>query len=168
MTDLMKKAVFPLVTLIFFLHGCSNAGILFQTKEQTVFENGAEVRQRLYIIHNTSQDSYFTWVNFDDTLKGDTKKLIRRYFYSSHNDFRLFDLLMDDIVFTEVFEPTVGITFLKIIKPGETFTYITETDIDLAPHIVYMKDTEVESVIGYSRFMNENAILYKDASIVIP
>lgn len=168
MTDLMKKAVFPLVTLIFFLHGCSNAGILFQTKEQTVFENGAEVRQRLYIIHNTSQNSYYTWVNYDDSLKGDTTKIVSRYFFSLHNDFSLFALLTEAIVFTEVFEPTVGITFLKIIKPGETFTYITGTDIDLAPYIVYLKDTEVESVIGYSRFMSENAIIYKDASIVIP
>ena len=168
MTDLMKKAVFPLVSLIFLLHGCSNAGILFQTKEQTVYMNGAEVRQRLYIIHNTSQNSYYTWVNYDDTLKGDTTKIVSRYFFSLHNDFSLFALLTEDIVFTEVFEPTVGITFLKKIKPGETFTYITETDVDLSRNIVYLKETEVESIIGCSRFMNEDVILYKEDSIAIP
>jgi len=85
-----------------------------------------------------------------------------------HNDFSLFALLTEDIVFTEVFEPTIGMSFLKKIEPGETFIYITETTFDLSPHIVYLKDTEVESIIGYSHFMNEDVVLYKEASIVIP
>ena len=73
-----------------------------------------------------------------------------------HNDFSLFAFLTEDLVFSEVFEPTIGISFLKKIEPGETFIYITKTTSDLSPYIVYLKDTEVENIIGYSHFMNEN------------
>lgn len=78
-----------------------------------------------YTLTNTTQEPYYTWVDFDKPkyLDKQTEYRLKRYFFKSKGDFSVHNLLTDNVVIKNEF-PILGYTWFVEVPPGETFRYI--------------------------------------------
>ena len=117
------------------------------------------------VITNNSSDNIYTWLDLEaSTQENNRLELAIRYMFKPFGDFNLCVLLTDNVAFPEKFIPVIGKTFLKRIKPGDSFFYIVDKRVidDLQPHIIYITETELASLVGYP--IND-FVLFSDKSI---
>jgi hypothetical protein len=96
--------------------------------EKTEYEyinmlDGSDYYVREYKVVNTSNDYYYSWIDYSATKHENRDELVKRYFRTFHGDFNLVTLLTDNCVF-EGFRPVIGRSFLKRINPHSAFRYI--------------------------------------------
>lgn len=79
-----------------------------------------------YRISNNSSEEYVTWIS-KDAISGKTpKELIHDYFQKIKGDFNLVSLFYENLLDNK--QVTIGHTFMKIIKPNESFSYFLCND----------------------------------------
>lgn len=115
------------------------------------------------IINNTS-DEYVTWISPNSVEGMLPSVLIHDYFQQVRGDFNLVFLLREKLIDTDSL--SVGISFMKIIKPKESFSYylINDTQSFYKDRIVVLKKEEVERQIRKELSYD---VTYKDPFIVI-
>lgn len=101
-------------------------------------------------IKNHSEEDYLTWIADFPSADKSNSFLINRFFFSRIGDFRLFDLMCDNIYY----EINIPYTFIKKIPKGESFTYVImkeneKTDF-YSKRIVIISRKEVEDYMGQS------------------
>ena len=104
-----------------------------------------------YLITNKSEEPYFTWVDFSNH-NTTARKRIYRYFFASHEDLNLAALMTDNVVRTSK-EVIIGKTFIKRLKPGESFKYIVmkeKGNDDFGKNIIVEKVSYVSKIIGFN------------------
>lgn len=83
------------------------------------------------------------------------KKGIKRYidtFYAPHGDLNLATLMTDNVIRTSR-EVIIGATFIKRLKPGESFKYIVvneKDNDDFSKNIIVEKVSYVSKTIGFN------------------
>ncbi len=113
---------------------------------------GQEVYITEYLINNQSDNCYYTWLLPQPQFSGE--KCITHYFFKPNGDFSLSQLINDNIIFNEGFVPVLGYSFIKLILPGQSFSYlvISEESLDEEKDIgglIFMERKEiVESIAG--------------------
>ena len=125
---------------------------------------------REYTIQNNSSEKVYTWLDYNyPSYKDDPGKAVRRYFFSLHGDFCFSNLFFDNVVLEE-FLPIVGVFFLKIIEPGESFHYIEINSDDLSRYIVCFRETDFIKELGspLDPSPSHRELFYEGDSIVIP
>lgn len=79
-----------------------------------------------YVITNNSDEDYLTWVALTPNEDKSDARLIDDFFFRLKGDFNyvmmLYDGLLDGL--SEPFNINIGYSFLKKIRPDDTFTYI--------------------------------------------
>lgn len=113
--------------------------------------NGEIINIIEYQMTNQSDEPYFTWLDFNNhNEKG--KRKIHRYFYAHHGDLNLATLMTDNVMQTSR-EVIIGKTFIKRLKPGESFKYIVvnkKDNDDFSKNIIAEKVSYVSKIIGFS------------------
>lgn len=101
-------------------------------------------------ITNNSEEEYLTWIARFPSADKSNSFLVNRFFFSRIGDFRLFDLMYDNIYYEIKFN--IPHTFIKKIPQGESFTYVImkeneKTDF-YSKRIVIISRKEVEDYLG--------------------
>lgn len=79
-----------------------------------------------YRISNNSSEEYVTWIS-QDAISGKTpKELIHDYFQKIKGDFNLVSLFYENLLNNK--QVAIGYTFMKIIRPNESFSYFLCND----------------------------------------
>lgn len=119
----------------------------------------------LYQITNTSDEEYLTWISLHPNEAKPTEALIREFFLKPKGDFNLMGLFNEDF-----YIPTceIGYTFIKSIKPRETFSYVVKKtrvkSTFYRDRIVVISRKEVEQFL---KFHIADNFLYKEPIIVL-
>ena len=121
-----------------------------------------------YSITNHTKEVYYTWIDFSYS-SNDIIIAAKKYFYSYIGDFNLAALLFDNVNVPD-FTPLLGISFLKEIKPGDSFYYLVRSDNDKCKGfdkiIIFASESELKS-IGITPIVNRN-ILFPDRYVIVP
>ena len=101
-----------------------------------------------FVITNNSNENYLTWINNNDNVMGyDEEAQIKNFFFAERPP--LFFLWGDG----EYSEKILGQTFLKILKPGESFSYNVVQNVRKEPSIKKKISIAKESIVQiYTRF----------------
>ena len=79
-----------------------------------------------YRISNNSSEEYVTWIS-QDAISGKTpKELVHDYFQKVKGDFNLVSLFCENLLDDK--QMSIGYTFMKIIRPNESFSYFLFND----------------------------------------
>lgn len=79
-----------------------------------------------YKISNNSTEEYVTWISQDAISAKTPKELIHDYFQKINGDFNLVSLFYENLLGTT--QVAIGHTFMKIIRPNESFSYFLCND----------------------------------------
>lgn len=139
-----------LLIATFFYQYYTNGNITITIHEPCCYCTNCTQDYIIYELNNTSTEDYYTWVDFNSSFTTREKAGIIRYFFSRHGDFSLGSLLHDNVVFKEKFIPVIGETFLKRIKPNESFRYIVSKQIseDFKDHLFFTDELTLISIVG--------------------
>ena len=100
-------------------------------------------------ITNNSEEEYLTWISKFPIADKSNDILIYRFFFSRFGDFRLFDLMYDNVS-CEI-KYNIPFSFIKNIPKGDSFTYIIRKQNKRTSfyekRIVILSRNEVESYI---------------------
>ncbi len=84
-----------------------------------------EIVLQEYRITNNSSQCYYTWLDSNQGKDSkDSSVWLKRYLFAPKGDFSFASLMFDNVVFEGSFKPELGFSFMKRIKPGESFSYI--------------------------------------------
>lgn len=83
----------------------------------------SDINIKSYIITNNTKEDYVTWVSSDYIDSNSNEEAIRRYFNKQIGDFSLSSLLYENLLNSSLTN-RIGSTFMKRIKPKETFQYL--------------------------------------------
>jgi hypothetical protein len=83
----------------------------------------SKINIRSVKITNTTKEDYITWISYDYTNLISNEEAIHRYFGKQIGDFSLSFLLYENLLNSSLTN-RIGTTFMKRIKPGETFEYL--------------------------------------------
>lgn len=75
-----------------------------------------------YNIVNESKEDYLTWISSSPINCRTEQALMHEYFLSRKGDFSFLDLMTGNTIFKSKYN--IGISFIKRICPGESFSYI--------------------------------------------
>lgn len=123
------------------------------------------------VITNKGNQSVLTWINPLDGLDNVLKNPIRKYFLKRNGDFCFLNLMTDNMFFPGGFKPIVGFSFLKCLKPKESFKYIfigRKEDLeamDVAGLISVFTKKDVEKEVS---FKIPEMFLFNGDYIIIP
>ncbi len=148
------------------IYPSSDSDIVVSLNKENYCYGRNEIILNYYTIYNNSTENIYTWIDYSYDPNGNKQQSLSRYFYTTY-DLRFIDLLTDNVVF-ENFSPTIGCTFLKIIEPNESFTYVGYNGDDFFNHIIYLKESDIISFLGISYNNINHEPLYKGPSIVVP
>lgn len=76
-----------------------------------------------YKITNTSEEVYYSWLDYEKPKYSERNLAIRRYFFKAKGDFSFFNLMTDNVIFLYD-DLYVGNAFVIEIQPKTTFRYI--------------------------------------------
>lgn len=76
-----------------------------------------------YTITNVTQETYYSWVDFDKPNYTEREEAIHRFFFKRKGDFSFFNLMTDNIIMVDS-GICVGVSFLVELQPNDTFKYI--------------------------------------------
>lgn len=129
-------------------------GIIITTQrvELSCDQCGFSEKMIEYTLTNVSSLNYYTWVDYNASfINDDRDSSIYRYFFVIHDDLNLGTLLTDNIDFKSLY-PEIGVSFLKLIKPQESFSYIVpiQTNNTFKDHIFYIDELLFTRIIGTS------------------
>ena len=123
-------------------------------------------------VKNVTDETYFSWIAARPLSEMKTTlSVIREYFFYPKGDLNLFTILTDSVI-REPYHPTIGITFIKMIHPGETFKYVF-IDKDKAERylerLVSVSSSDIEKYLDIKSFgISEfGDLLYKDDYVLI-
>lgn len=139
--------------------------------------SGQPCRMVTYTVANNSADLYaYTWIFYDSPFSDRSRRAKYRYFLLSRGGFSLLGLLTDSFTDDSFVFHELGNSFIKEIKPGESFDYIVimnssipqrEVDKRIKPYIYYV--LEYDKVYGnYLRHGANDFVFYPESKIVIP
>lgn len=94
------------------------------------------------VITNNSNENYLTWINKNDNVMGYAEEAQIKNFFLAERP-RLFFLWGDG----EYSEKILGQTFLKLLKPGESFSYNVVRKVKKEPSIKKKISIVRESVV---------------------
>lgn len=80
-----------------------------------------------YKITNTSEEVYYSWLDYEKPKYSERNLAIRRYFFKAKGDFSFFNLMTDNVIFLND-DLYVGNDFVIEIQPKTTFRYIVAKD----------------------------------------
>lgn len=102
-----------------------------------------------YRITNNSNEEYLTWISLDSVNCKSNIDLVHDYFKKRKGDFSYMDMFYEHLLDEQPI--SIGYSFIKNIKKGETFSYsIAKTDTNSTfyqDRIVVMKRKEVEEYL---------------------
>lgn len=124
-----------------------------------------------YVLTNHTENSYYTWIDFDKPNRSSYSKeeSIKRFFTKPHGDFSFLSLLTDNVHFDGGFTPEIGYSFIALIPPQKSFSYIVctynnnEGSMEIVPCIDYAPINWVNSNI----VSIDNDFIYKCSSVII-
>lgn len=123
-------------------------------------------------VKNVTDETYFSWIATRPLSEMKTTlSVIKEYFFYPKGDLNLFTILTDSVI-REPYHPTIGITFIKMIQPGETFKYVF-IDKDKAERylerLVSVSSSDIEKYLDIKSFgISEfGDLLYKDDYVLI-
>ena len=119
-----------------------------------------------YLIKNNSNEDYLTWVSLEPINERTDTELVHDYFKKRKDDFSLIEAMFENILDEQ---PTIiGYSFIKNIKPGETFSYYISQNETVSnfyqERIVLIKRKEVEQ---YLRMQIDDKYFYESPSIIL-
>ena len=134
----------------------------------------------VYTINNSSDSIIWLW--FEEKKELSEERKLKDYFFRNKEDVSLFHLLTDaNVTFPKEFSPTLFYSFLKYIRPNDTFTIqicfsqkLSDANKEaiykyLEEHLVIISDTKLHRYIKLSNFEQLNQeVFYKEYSIVLP
>ena len=107
--------------------------------------NQKQILERIQIT-NYSNEDYITWVDLDPITDKSNKDIIHDFFKKRKGDFSFMQMMHEDLI--EEQSINVGYSFIKNIKPKETFSYdiikITPNSDTYNNRIVILRRDEVE------------------------
>lgn len=112
-----------------------------------------------YTVTNSTQEEYLSWVSSTPTSGLSCENIIYDYFKKRKGDFNYFQWMYEEDMARPESNWTIGFTFLKSIKPNETFTYIVERTQDAVSvyqdRIVIVAKREVDRCLKHLRLNEE-------------
>lgn len=135
---------------------------------------GEEIVLQEYRVINNSCQCYFTWLDVKQGkyYSNDSSVRLKSYLFAPRGDFSFASLMFDNVVFDGEFKPELGFSFMKRIKPGESFSYIlyysTRDSLYSKTSFDSLINIESESLINSllpNGFPEE--FLYRNNSIII-
>ncbi len=147
----MKGYILIMLMIMCQLHTTKDIKVHIESYSYTNYLSDEKITFREYLIMNKSEEPYFTWVDFSNHNTTARKK-IYRYFFVSHDDLNLAALMTDNVVRTSR-EVTIGKTFIKRLKSGESFKYIVvkeKDNDDFSKNIIVEKVSYVSKIIGFN------------------
>lgn len=112
-----------------------------------------------YTITNTTQEEYLSWVSSTPTSGLSCEDIINDYFKKRKGGFSYIQWMYEEDMARPKSNWTIGFTFLKSIKPKETFTYIVEKNPDTVSvyqdRIVIVAKGEVDRCLKHLRLNEE-------------
>ena len=127
-------------------------------------QNGETKLVTEYIVQNESSERVISWIDYCNCPQGDIIKKVKHYFFSPHGDFNLITLMTDNVSYT-YYQPIIGFSFLKIIEPKESFTYIGS---NLEKRIIAITESDFEDILGMDFNEFNPDLLYKKNTIIVP
>lgn len=126
-------------------------------------------------VKNVSDKTYFSWIATRPLSEMKTTlSVIKEYFFYPKGDDQALNLftIFTDSVIREPYYPTIGITFIKMIQPGETFKYVF-IDKDKAER--YLERLVSVSLCDIEKYLNIESsdiskfgdLFYKDNYVLI-
>ncbi len=158
-----------LLTLLLVITACNaQHQIHIDTTEVSYFNEitGKNEIMESYRITNNSDEDYLTWVSLEPINERTNTELVHDYFKKRKDDFTLIEAMFENILDER---PTIiGYSFIKNIKPGETFSYYISQNETVSnfhqERIVLIKRKEVEQ---YLRMQIDDKYFYQSPSIIL-
>lgn len=147
----MKGYILMMLTMICQLLQARDIKMNIESYHYIKSTNGETITIVEYQLTNRSDEPYFTWIDFNNHNEKRDKK-IHRYFYAPHGDLNLATLMTDNVIRTSR-EVIIGATFIKRLKPGESFKYIVvneKDNDDFSKNIIVEKVSYVSKTIGFN------------------
>lgn len=125
---------------------------------------GIVYRMTSYMITNNSDKNYITWVSPIASCNKATD-IIHDFFFKVHGDFSLLQFYYEGLLNNQ--DATIGYTFIKKIKPKETFTYNV-----ICLKNTYRKDLGIvffsqDVVEKHLRVKLDDSLFYKMDSVIM-
>ena len=138
-------------------------------KKKEINPDGLYHSMTEYIISNNTDTNYYTWVDYNSYYSKDSIEVnLRHYLFIFHGDYNLGALLTDNVFFNDGFYPEIGVSFLKEIGPGESFTYLVTGDKkdrdSFKNHIYFIDESRFLTVVGS---VINTEVLYKANEIKV-
>ena len=138
------------------IHSCQlETSPTIERRESRYYDNYSDKEFFIteYHIYNKTGHCYYTWL-FSNQQKSSGEETIESYFFKPYGDFSFSQLINDNMVFRDGFEAIVGISFIKQLLPGDSFSYIIisdrflDDDSDIQKSIIIEEKKNVETIIG--------------------
>ena len=151
------------IILLFFVLWCFNASCQIKVDTVTCSFYNEIIRQHqtveIYTITNNTQEEYLSWVSSTPTLGLSSENIINDYFKKRKGSFSYIQWMYEEDIARPESNWTIGFTFLKSIKPNETFTYVVEMSEDKVPvyqdRIVIIAKEEVDKCLKHIHLKEE-------------
>lgn len=117
-----EKAILAIGCIMFTMtaYGQIRIDTVFVEYHNSIIKQNQVLKE--YNIVNESKEDYLTWIS-SSPINGKTEQaLMHEYFLSRKGDFSFLDLMTGNTVFKS--KHNIGISFIKRICPGESFSYI--------------------------------------------
>lgn len=152
-----------LFILLIFVLWCFNASCQIKVDTVTCSFYNEIIRQHqtveIYTITNNTQEEYLSWVSSTPTLGLSSENIINDYFKKRKGSFSYIQWMYEEDIARPESNWTIGFTFLKSIKPNETFTYVVEMSQDKVPvyqdRIVIIAKEEMDKCLKHIHLKEE-------------
>lgn len=146
------RLLYYIIFICLFISGCIPSKEI-SIKKKEINPDGLYHSMTEYIISNNTDTNYYTWVDYNSYYSKDSIEVnLSHYLFIFHGDYNLGALLTDNVFFNDGFYPEIGVSFLKEIGPGESFTYLVTGDIkdrdSFKNHIYFIDESRFLTVVG--------------------
>lgn len=171
-----RLCLFFLVLLLFIQNeAISQDALRFDCSLDYYYVNHAPITLITVDVHNESDSDFVLWIS-NDTSDADIEEKLYNYFWTRQNSYSLAEIFYELRDFHD-FEVDVGYTFLKKIKPSETFSLICYYNFKahdsiemlfntIKKHLVYIPKRIIDERFHFQRYA-ENGIFYPEDRLVL-
>ena len=123
------------------------ATVFLSRRDYEYFDKEERIQQYEYTIQNMSIENIISWVDYGNSFDKKRDEPVIKYFFQPHGDFALAHVLTDELA-EPTGPPILGVDFVVLIKPGESFKYLSTNDDCFNEHIFYYKESDLKKITG--------------------
>lgn len=171
---MIKRTLIFLTVFLLFLNTKAQDSIKIDTISYSYYNLISNSHQsiELYKITNYSSKEFLTWIADVPINNTPEHRLVHDYFKKQIGDFKYISWMYEEDFGRPVSNWTIGVSFVKMINPQDSFSYFIIKDSDVSntykDRIVIMSREKVEHYIGGGRcFVLKENLFFPYSSICL-